>query len=200
MLDAAWKDARFGVEQVSPSLISANQSQYAWNAYTDGYYFNVVRSLPVISGHGGYDDGPGSYFYPAYHQEFGRMREPGKPNWYLPNWGNTTRDEVYRLEQYLCFMNNVQGLAKSPDPSMNNPWSAASAPGIVETNKLGLRLGTIFSTTRPTHGEVAVLYPLSQCLDAQIRSGMKDNYLGRRIDAWPAACASTSPARCSTSG
>jgi hypothetical protein len=31
-LEAAWKDARFGVEQVRPDLISATQSQYAWNA------------------------------------------------------------------------------------------------------------------------------------------------------------------------
>ena len=88
-MEAAWKDARFAVDQVKPELISATQSQYAWNGYTDGYYFNVVRPLAVISGHGGYDDGPGSYFYPAYHQEFGRMREFDKPNWYLPNWGNT---------------------------------------------------------------------------------------------------------------
>jgi hypothetical protein len=177
-LEAAWKDARFAVDQVNPGLVSVTQSQYAWNAYTDGYYFNAVRPLPVISGHGGYDDGPGSYFYPAYHQEFGRMRELDKPNWYLPNWGNTTRDEVYRLEQYLCFVNNLQGLAKSPDPSMNAPYAAATSPSVVETNKLGLRLGTIFSTMRPSRGEVALLYPLSQCLDAQIKSGMKDNYLG----------------------
>jgi hypothetical protein len=177
-MEAAWKDARFGVDQVKPEFISVTQSQYAWNGYTDGYYFNVVRPLPVISGHGGYDDGPGSYFYPAYHQEFGRMREMNKPNWYLPNWGNTTRDELYRLEQYLCFMNNLQGLAKSPDPSMNKPFAAASSPSIVETNKLGLRLGTIFATMRPTKGEVAMLYAFSQNIDAQIRSGMKDNYLG----------------------
>jgi hypothetical protein len=177
-LEAAWKDARFAVDQVKPELISATQSQYAWNGYTDGYYFNVVRPLPVISGHGGYDDGPGSYFYPAYHQEFGRMRQLDKPNWYLPNWGNTARDELYRLEQYLCFMNNLQGLAKSPDPSMNAPYAAATSPSVVETNKLGLRLGTIFSTMRPSCGDVAVLYSLSQCVDAQIQSGMKDNYMG----------------------
>ncbi len=113
-----------------------------------------------------------------YHLEFGRMRQCGKPDWYLPNWGNTAHDELYRLEQYLCFMNDLQGLAKSPDPVMNNPYAAASSPSVVETNKLGLRLGTIFNTMPPTRGEVAVLYPLSQCLDAQINSGMKDNYLG----------------------
>ena len=44
-LEAAWKDARFAVDQVKPELISATQSQYAWNGYTDGYYFNVVRPL-----------------------------------------------------------------------------------------------------------------------------------------------------------
>ena len=25
---------------------------YGWSAFTDGYYFNVVRSLPITSGHG----------------------------------------------------------------------------------------------------------------------------------------------------
>ena len=76
-LEAAWKDARFAVEQVRPDLISATQSQYAWNAYADGYYFNAARNLPVISGHGGYDDGPGSYFYPALPP---RVR-PHPPAW-----------------------------------------------------------------------------------------------------------------------
>jgi hypothetical protein len=177
-IDAAWKDARFAVDLVKPDFISVTQSQYAWNAYADGYYYNAARSLPVISGHGGYDDGPGSYFYPAYYQDFGRMRQSNKPNWYLPSWGNIKNDELYRLEQYLCFINNLQGLAKSPDPSMDHPFAAATASSIVETNKMGLRLGTIFNAMPPTPADVAVLYSLSQCLDAQMKSGMRDNYLG----------------------
>jgi len=37
---------------------------YGFHAYGDGYYFNVARPLSVISGHGGYDDGPAGYFFP----------------------------------------------------------------------------------------------------------------------------------------
>ena len=106
------------------------------------------------------------------------MRQLDKPNWYLPNWGNTRATSCTGWNSTLCFMNNLQGLAKSPDPVMNAPYAAATSPSIVETNKLGLRLGTIFSTMRPSRGDVAVLYSLSQCLDAEIKSGMKDNYLG----------------------
>ncbi len=177
-MEAAWKIARFNVNQVKPDLISVTQSQYAWYAFSEGYYFNVARALPVVSGHGGYDDGPASYFYPAYFHEFGRIREFDKPVWYLPNWCNNTQDELYRLEQYLCFMTDLQGLAKSPGPAMNAPYAAASSPSVVETNKMGLRLGSVFTTMRPNCGEVALLHSLSQCLDAQIQSGMKDHSEG----------------------
>ncbi|MBM4042850.1 MAG: LysM peptidoglycan-binding domain-containing protein, partial [Planctomycetes bacterium] len=68
-MDAAWKEAQFGVNYVEPGYLTATQSQYGWSAFTDGYYFNVVRSLPIISGHGGYHDyGPG-YFNHSYDVE-----------------------------------------------------------------------------------------------------------------------------------
>ena len=64
-MDAAWKESQFGVSQVRPDYLSLTQSQYGWSAFTDGYYFNVVRSLPITSGHGGYHDfGPG-FFNPS---------------------------------------------------------------------------------------------------------------------------------------
>jgi hypothetical protein len=45
------------------------QSQYGFPAFGDGYYFNVTRSLPITSGHGGYHDfGPG-YFNPSFTLE-----------------------------------------------------------------------------------------------------------------------------------
>ena len=102
-MDAAWQEAQFGVRQVRPDFLSVTQSQYGWSAFTDGYYFNVARSLPVTSGHGGYHDyGPG-YFNPSYFLELARARDFGKPCWYLPTWyGNTTSDQ-FRLEQYLSF-------------------------------------------------------------------------------------------------
>lgn len=94
-MDAAWREAQFGVSQVRPDFLSVTQSQYGFSAYTDGYYFNVVRSLPVISGHGGYHDfGPG-FFNPSYFLEMARARDFGKPCWYLPTWyGNTTQRSV----------------------------------------------------------------------------------------------------------
>ena len=108
-MDAAWKDAQFGVSRVSPRLLSVTQSQYGFSAFTDGYYFNVVRSLPVISGHGGYHDYNLSYFNPSYFLEVARARDFGKPNWYLPTWyGNTTSDQ-FRLEQYLSFQTGHPG-------------------------------------------------------------------------------------------
>src|SRR5262249_27841695 len=48
-MDAAWKHASYGVSRVKPDMISATQSVYGWNAFTDGYYFNVVRCMPVMS-------------------------------------------------------------------------------------------------------------------------------------------------------
>lgn len=177
-MESAWKDARAGVEKVDPRLLSTTQSVYAFTAYADGYYFNVVRSLAVISGHGGYDDGPASYFYPSYHHEFGRIRQLTSDNWYLPAWYGGMTSENFRLEQYLSFMTGLQGMAKPPDHQVHNPSSSPSSDGIVESNKLMARLGTIFNTMPVTRGDVALLYSLSQSIDAQIKSGMKDNYEG----------------------
>jgi hypothetical protein len=173
-MDAAWKEAQFGVSQVKPDLFSVTQSQYGFSAFTDGYYFNVVRSLPVTSGHGGYHDyGPG-YFNPSYHLEMARARDYGKPCWYLPTWyGNTTGDQ-FRLEQYLSFQTGIQGLMSPPDlePAVN----PSGRQGIVESNQLEKKLGTIFTTMRPTRQPVAMLYSLSQMIHNQT-GDMKANYL-----------------------
>src|SRR5262249_35466085 len=109
LMDAAWKDAQFGGRSVRPEYLSVTQSQYGFSAFTDGYYFNVVRSLPVISGHGGYHDfGPG-YFNPSLFLEFARARDRARPNWYLPTWySNTTRDQV-PPEPDLSLPTNPQG-------------------------------------------------------------------------------------------
>lgn len=171
-MEAAWKYSRFGVDRVRADFLSATQTQYAWNAYADGYYFNVARQLPVISGHGGYDDGPGSYFYPSFHLEFGRMRDLNKPVWYLPTWYGMPAD-VFRLEQYLSFQTGVQGMAVPPDMKvfrpLGDPKDAAVSEGIVESNKLMARLGTVFTHLPPRRGPVAQLYSLSQALGAEVR-------------------------------
>jgi hypothetical protein len=166
-MDAAWQDAQFGVSAVRPDYLSATQSQYGWTAFTDGYYFNVVRSLPVISGHGGYHDyGPG-YFNPSFFLEMARGRDLSRPNWYLPTWyGNTTPDE-FRLEQYLSFQTNIQGMMSPPDLDPGDPAKSKAAAGIVASNKLMGRLGTIFTTMPPTRPPVGVLYSLSAMIHDQ---------------------------------
>lgn len=167
-LDAAWKDAQFGVSAVDPELVSVTQSQYGYIAFCDGYYFNVARSLPITSGHGGYHDfGPG-YFNPSLFLEFACAHELAKPNWYLPTWyGSTTADE-FRLEQYLCFQCGLQGMTSPPeiDPGATLGKSKATQ-GVVESNHLLQRLGPIFTTVRATPPPVAVLYSLSQFIHSQ---------------------------------
>lgn len=166
-MDAAWKDAEFGVSYVRPDYLSVTQSQYGFTAFTDGYYFNVVRSLPVISGHGGYHDwGPG-YWNPSWTLEMARARDLLRPCWYLPAWyGNTTSDE-FRLEQYLSFQTNIQGMMSPPDIDPFKPATKPAASGVVESNKIMARLGTIFTTLPVTRPPVAMLYSLSHLLRTQ---------------------------------
>jgi len=160
-MDAAWKDAQFAVSHAQPHLMTLTQSVYGYSGYADGYYFNVVRSLPAISGHGGYSDGWGGFMFPALHAEYGRMRDLNKPFWYRPSWYNMDSDQ-YRLEQYLCFQQGVQGLFKPPDFPLHTPDACPNAQGIIEANKLQLRLGTIFAHQPPKRPTVAVLYSMSQ--------------------------------------
>ena len=90
-MDAAWKEAQFGVSYVRPDFLSATQSQYGWGSFTDGYYFNVARSLPVISGHGGYDDYGGGYFNPVHYLEQGRIAGPGQAQLVSARTGSARR-------------------------------------------------------------------------------------------------------------
>jgi hypothetical protein len=179
IMEAAWKIGKFGMNEVRPDFLAATQSMYAFDAYTDGHYFNVVRPLPVISGHGGYDDGVASYFYPSYHLEFGRMRDGlgiNKPVWYLPTWYQQP-PELYRLEQYLSFQNHLQGLCKPPGLLAHKPSQTPEAEAILETNTLTRRLGTIFTTMPVTRPPVAQLYSLSQNLTAQVRDMQNPNLI-----------------------
>src|SRR5207253_472555 len=79
LMDAAWKESQFGVSYVRPDFLSLTQSQYGWSAFTDGYYFNVVRCLPITSGHGGYHDFGLGTFNPSYFLEMARARDYWKP-------------------------------------------------------------------------------------------------------------------------
>jgi hypothetical protein len=172
-MDAAWKEAQFGVSAVRPDYLSLTQSQYGWSAFTDGYYFNVARSLPVTSGHGGYDDyGPG-YFNPSYTLEMARARDRWKPCWYLPCWYGNTPADRFRLEQYLAFQTNLQGMMSPPD--LEPATSATGRQGIVESNHLMQRLGPVFTTMPVTKPPVAMLYSLSQAIHTQTKD-MQANY------------------------
>lgn len=166
-LDAAWKDAQFAVSSARPDFISVSQSQYGYTAFTDGHYFNVSRSLPVTSGHGGYHDFGLGYLNPSYYLEFARARAYAKPNWYLPTWfGNTTADE-FRLEQYLAFQCNLQGVISPPELDPARPEVSKAAQGIVESNHLLGRLGPVFNRIPVTRPPVALLFSLSQMVHTQ---------------------------------
>ncbi|MGA2030697.1 MAG: hypothetical protein ABSG68_00440 [Thermoguttaceae bacterium] len=168
-MDAAWQDSRFGVSQVRPDLLSLTQTQYGFPAFSDGHYFTVARSLPIVSGHGGYHDwGPG-YFNPSLTLEFARARDFARPCWYLPTWyGSTTTDE-FRLEQCLSFQTNIQGIIAPPEIDPYEPNARPAAQGVVESNKLMARLGTIFTTLPVTRPPVALHFSLSNLLDKQTR-------------------------------
>jgi hypothetical protein len=172
-MDAAWKEAQFGVSYVRPDYLSVTQSQYGFTAFTDGYYFNVVRSLPVTSGHGGYDDFGPCYFNPSYFLEMARARDFGKPCWYLPTWYGNTPSDRFRLEQYLAFQSNIQGMTSPPD--LEPATNLTARQGIVESNRLMQKLGPVFNTMPVTRPPVAMLYSLSQCIHTQTQD-MQANY------------------------
>ena len=166
-MDAAWQDAKFGVNYVMPDYLTATQSQYGFTAFTDGYYFNVVRSLPVTSGHGGYDDYWMMYFNPSYYLESARARDVAKPNWYLPTWyGGTTADRM-RMENNLVFATGIQGVITPPECDPKNPNALLSAPSIVAGNKLYQRLGPIFAGNEQTRPPVGMLYSISDTIRTQ---------------------------------
>jgi hypothetical protein len=174
-MDAAWKDAQFGVRAVRPDYLSVTQSQYGFSAFADGYYFNVVRSLPVISGHGGYHDFGLGYWNPSLFLEFARARDLTRPNWYLPTWYSSTTSDHFRLEQYLCFQTNIQGMMSPPDLEPGVPERSKAAAGIVQSNHLMGRLGTIFTTMPVERPPVALLFSLSQMIRKQTED-RKVNY------------------------
>ncbi len=174
LMDAAWQDAAFGVNYVKPDFMTATQSQYGWMAFSDGYYYSITRNLSVTSGHGGYHDwGPG-YWHPSLTVEIARARDFSKPCWYLPTWyGNTTPDQ-FRLEQYLSFQTNIQGMMSPPDlDPMKNPGGRS---GITESNKMMGRFGTVFTTMPVTRGPVAILYSISEMINKYVQDPDKYYY------------------------
>jgi len=166
-MDAAWKNCQFAISWAQPQLMTLTQSVYGYPCYADGYYFNVVRSLPVISGHGGYSDGMGGYMYAAVHMELGRVRDLNKPYWYMPSWYGMDSDQT-RLEQYLSFQAGVQGQFKPPTYEPQKPDQCVNTVGIIEANKVQMRLGTIFHEMPVKRPTVAMLYSMSQNLHGAV--------------------------------
>mgnify|MGYP002065276517 CR=1 FL=1 len=75
--------------------------------------------------------------------------------------------ERFRLEQYLSFMTNIQGMITPPDIDPFEPAKKPAAGGVVESNKLMARLGTIFTTMPVTRPPVAMLYSISHNIHIQ---------------------------------
>jgi len=172
-MSAFWKASRDATERIKPSALAVTQSQYGWPALYDGYYFNVVASMPVVSGHGGY-----AHFWlwnmnPSFFLEMAMPRQLDKPTWYLPGWGEYTNEQV-RLEQYLSFITGIQGLAQPPQIKTTSPGAAA----VKETNNMAARLGTIFTKPTYTRQPVAMLYSKSNTYFNHIGRTRHTGYLG----------------------
>jgi len=172
-MDAFWKASHDAVARIKPGAIGVTQCQYGWPALYDGYYFNVVRSMPVVSGHGGY-----SHFWlwnmnPSFFLEMSLPRAMDKPTWYLPGWGEYT-NELVRMEQYMSFITGIQGLAQPPMVNTSSPGKDA----MKETNNAASRLGTIFVKPAYTRQSVAMLYSKSNTYYNHIGRTRHTGYLG----------------------
>jgi len=171
-MEACWRYTSTGVRLVRPDWLTATQTQYGWDAFSDGYYFNIARQLPVIVGHGWYSDCYWLNMAPPMASEFGRVRDWKRPLWYLPTWWEMNLPHT-RMQQAMSFAQNLQGMFWPT----GSPWAPSSdrgMEGIVEMNRLMLRVGTVFTTLPVERPPTALLYSLSQGIEAQIRSGMKD--------------------------
>jgi len=171
-MEACWRHVSAGVNLVRPDWLTATQSQYGWDAFSDGYYFNIARQLPVINGHGWYSDVYWLNLAPPMASEFGRMRDWHRPCWYMPTWWRMNTAHT-RMDQAMSFIQGLEGMMWPGNPAWA-PSQDEGMPGIVEMNRLMLRLGTVFTTMPVDRSPVALLYSLSQGIESQIRSGMKD--------------------------
>ena len=164
-LPAAFQLGRLGVALVNPHYLTANQSQYGYTGFTDGYYYNVDRGFSVVSGHGGYDDIVLRTMCPVLFLDMARARDRDRSNWYCPTWFNSTPSDNIRLENNSCFATGIQGIMTPPP--LNPMAAAAGRQGVAESNRLYARLGPIFTTLPRTPARVALLYSLSDLLDEQ---------------------------------
>jgi hypothetical protein len=181
-MDAFWKASNDAIARLKPGYLPVTQSQYAWWALYDGYYFNVARSMPVISGHGGYDDGSLRNLNPSFFVAMALPRQRDKPTWYLPEWFDLTAEQ-FRLEHNLSFITGIQGLSTPPGITLQS----RSAPAVFEANHLFQRIGTIFAVPSHTDQDVAVLYAKSNqyYLKKQDQPGLNEIYAGATLLQYP---------------
>ena len=134
-MEAAWKDARAGVEQVNPDFLSVTQSQYAWNAYTDGYYFNVVRSAAGHQRARRLRRRRGRLSLSRLSRlEFGRMRDLRQAGLVSAHLVQHAPPTISAWSSTCRFMDGLQGMAKPPELRCLRPvQAAATAQGVVES-------------------------------------------------------------------
>lgn len=155
-MDALWKASDESISRLKPGFLPVTQSQYGWSAIFDGYYFNVVRSTPLISGHGGYNDFGDRNFNPSWFLTMAMARTYNRPNWYLPEWGDMTPDE-FRLEHEMSFISGIQGMSTPPGTNKGS----TCAPGVTASNQLFQKIGTIFTVPEHTNQDLTLLYSKS---------------------------------------
>jgi hypothetical protein len=182
-MDAFWKASRQALEKMKPGYLPVTQSQYGWMALFDGYYCNVVRSLPVVSGHGGYSHYWLFNLNPSFYLEISLPRQLDKPTWYLPEWGTTDLDGL-RQVQCLSFITGIQGIAQWPGINIDSPHAGA----IVETNRIFARLGPIFTRPAYTPQPVTILYSKSNAYFNKEHTQLQDLaalYVATRLTQYP---------------
>ncbi len=172
-IESAWRAMDEKVRVICPDYLTVNQHMYAWYAYGDGYYTNVGRRLSVLNGHGGDDAGDG--YFPAVYLAMGRARNYDKPAWYMPTFTSTLSSIMAKNEHYQTFMHSAGIMVPLWESSLAK---AKSSTGLVESNKLFARLGTILEHLPATRSQVAVLYSLSHALHEQAANNIMDGYNG----------------------
>jgi len=181
-MDAFWKATYDAIGRIKPGALAVTQSMYGWAATFDGYYFNVARSMPVICGHGGYNDFWLKNFNPSFFLEMALPRQLDKPTWYLPTWYDIS-SEMLKFENYMTFITGVQGTALNPSLTLKS----VGAPGVREFNHVAARLGTIFAKPAYTRQDVAILFSKSDIYyNKDIRpTAIRWTYLASKLTQYP---------------
>jgi hypothetical protein len=182
-MDAFWKASKEAIGRLKPNYLVVTQSQYGWKSLFDGYYFNVARSLPIISGHGGYDDYWLRNLNPPFFLEMALPRQLDKPTWYMPEWESLMSGDELRLEHNLSFITGIQGMSIPPGITVKSPSFAS----VADRNEIFQKLGTIFTEPAYTNQDLTILYSKSnQYYEMkQGQPGLRTAYLATKLLQYP---------------